>query len=179
MVYFYIHLNCMKYKCWLATFTFSLFIVSYCQSQNRKLILPKIQAAVDTLYPQAFNLTPEISRTTDPFQSVTMMCNCPEGTGKLDITFDTLGHIINKDIYISIKDLPAPIIDYMQSNYATGFTYNDYLVKSINKSKELSYKVYAHQQNSDGNLEPGTLVYLLKFNSSGEFISLDKELQDQ
>jgi len=178
----------MNYKGCIATFVFAFLIINCCQSQNmikrnvpehqiwRNGILPKIKAKIDSLYPNATNVhVGDRSRVSDSSQGVFITCNCPEGSG-MYITFDTNGNIMNKDISISIKDLPDIIANHIKRDTAKNVKYGDRAIKSLPNKGEITYSIfksYAHDGPTNG-----TWIYTLKFKNSGEFISEEKRFQN-
>ncbi|HTA28516.1 MAG TPA: hypothetical protein VK809_12055 [Bacteroidia bacterium] len=167
----------MNYKRYIAVFVFTVLVVICCQSQNQP-VPPKIQHALDSLYPKAANTRWEDQPVNTTTRRVNFNCNCTEGNGYLRITFDVNGNIVNKDIDISEKDLPASVTNYIENNYpGSGFRYGE-TSKQTTNSGGYNYRVELLQTNPDGNVTDGGWIYILKFKASGEFISVDKRLQN-
>ncbi len=167
----------MNYVKYIATFLFTLIAIGSAYSQNQP-VPPKIQHTFDSLYPKAANSRWEDQPVNTTTRRVNFNCNCTEGNGYLRITFDVKGNIVNKDIDIYEKDLPAAITNYIENNYpASGFRYGE-TSKQTNDSGNSNYRVELLQTNPDGNVTDGGWIYILKFKESGEFISVDKRLQN-
>jgi len=165
----------MNYVKHIAAFLFTVFIVTFCQSQNishGNVVPPaKVQLKFDSLYPHAYNMDWRIRQKNENAQVVSFDCNCEEGLGHVIITFDTNGTILNKDTRIHKQDLPGSSIDYIANNYPNDFEYGD--ITKTNKEGEISYRVDMKQIVPDGNATSGW-IYILKFKASGEFISVEK-----
>ncbi len=154
-----------------------LFITPYCQSQNKEYgnVIPPVKAetSLDSLYPKAYNMNWHLRQKNENLQAVTFDCSCQEGLGLLTIVFDTSGNIITKDVLISKNDLPDKILDYITSNYPTGFMYGN--ANKIIDGREISYRVNLFQTTPSGDPVSGGWTYILKFKNSGDFISMDKK----
>ncbi len=167
----------MNYTKFITTILFTALIVAYCQSQNQP-VPPKIEQALKALYPQAANTLWADSPVNSNTRQVIFECNCTEGLGHLKITFDTVGTVLTKEVDISMKELPVAITDYVDNNYpSSGFTYGE-TAKVSGNTNDVTYRVELLQINGDGNVTVGGWVYILKFKASGEFISVDKRLQN-
>jgi hypothetical protein len=167
----------MNYTRYLTTFLFIALIICTAKSQNQP-VPPKIEMAFDSVYPKATYALWEDQALNNTNRRVSFNCNCQEGSGHLKITFDANGNIVNKDMDISKNDLPGNIINYIESNYPnTGFMYGEITKVAINTGTP-SYRVELLQMNPDGTVTDGGWIYILKFTSSGEFISVDKRLQN-
>jgi hypothetical protein len=166
----------MNIKSPTAILALLLLTVYSCKSQN-KIISHKIEERFDSLYPSALNVRWENTSLKSISQQVNFDCNnCKEGINQT-ITFDTNGSILNKDILISEKDLPAGSISYIENNYPNGFKYG-HINKNISRGGQISYQVDMLQTDPDGTPTSGGWVYVLKFSSSGEFISLEKRMSN-
>ncbi|HXB12032.1 MAG TPA: hypothetical protein VNZ45_08615 [Bacteroidia bacterium] len=139
----------------------------------RKDILPKVKANLHRLYPNASHIYPAPSRVNDSIQLVRFNCNCKEDSSFMDITFDTNGNWIHKDIMISIKKLPTYIFTYLIDNGSQNYEYNENVImKSVDNKGEISYSINIAEKVEGPMI--GRWIYVLKFKSSGEFISKEK-----
>lgn len=167
----------MNNKRFIVILIFTMLIINLCRSQTRGNgnVLPpaKVELNFDSLYPHAYDIDWHLRQKGENAQSVTFNCNCQEGLGIMTVTFDTSGHIIKKAILISENTLPQVILDYVTSNYPSGFMYGA-TFKIIDKS-EISYTVNLLQATPAGDAVNGGWTYILKFTAKGEFISLDKK----
>jgi hypothetical protein len=140
----------------------------------RKDILPKIKATLYTLYPNASNVHPDRSYVNDSIQLVGFRCNCKEDSGLIAIAFDTNGNWLYKDIFISVKKFPIDITTYLVINGLQNYTYDkEVIMKIINSNGEISYSINIAPPPVEGPT-CGFWYYVLKFKSSGEFISKEK-----
>jgi hypothetical protein len=156
---------------------FSLLISHYCLSQNRTShfsMFPKVRAKLDSLYPHASKVILEINLVSDSIQTVDLKCNCKEDSGLMAITFDTNGNWLHKNTTIAVKKLPNYIYTYLITNGFQNYRYReDVMMKSVDNKGEISYSINIAPPPVEGPTS-GTLVYVLKFKSSGEFISNEK-----
>lgn len=167
----------MNYKKHLVVLAFAILLVNYCQSQNQA-VPPKIESKFDSLYPKATNVRWEDQPLNNTNRRVSFDCNCTEGLGQLKITFDANGNVLIKDIVIPKNALPGNILSYIENNYPnSAFKYGE-ITKSSKNTGDPIYRVELLQTNPDGSVTDGSWIYILKFKSSGEFISVDKRLQN-
>jgi hypothetical protein len=161
---------------YIIALVFSLFVINSAKSQNNP-IPPKIELIFDTLYPSASNVYWDKKALSNGDLLVSFDCSgCKEGMHQ-KITFDNNGNIQNKDIYITEKDLPGNIVNYIENNYPNGFKYGN-IIKNINNSGEMSYKVNMLQTNPAGDVTNGGWIYSFTFKASGEYVSMEKQLQE-
>jgi hypothetical protein len=161
-------------------FISTLFIASLCQSQRiqyQTKLLPKVKQKLDSLYPNATEITFTQYPKLNTSQKLWINCNCPESSEDgIILTFDTNGNLLNKDITLheDIKSLPDSIISYIKIHTTSdiGF-YNNYFIKSINNKGEISYSIVMWEKYPKISLN--TDRYILKFKSTGELISKEKQ----
>jgi hypothetical protein len=167
----------MNYASYITTFLFSALVISSAESQNQP-VPPKIEQSFESLYPKAINALWQDQPVNNTTRQVFFDCNCTEGSGHLKITFDANGNVVDKDIVITVKDLPGDVTSYIESNYPdNGFMYGEITKIYVNTGTP-NYRVELLQANPDGTVTQGGWVYILKFKASGEFISMDKRLQN-
>ncbi len=155
------------------------FIATFCQSQRiqyQTKLLPKVKQKLDSLYPNATITAFRQYPKSETAQKLCLNCNCPESSDGIIFTFDTNGNILNKDITLheDIKSLPDSIISYIKTHTTSniGF-YNNYIIKSISNKGEISYSIVMWQKYPGISLN--TDRYILKFKSTGELISKEKQ----
>jgi len=154
---------------------FSVLIINCAKSQT-KIVPPKIELKFDSLYPSATNVYWDDKALNNGDIQVSFDCSgCKEGFHQR-ITFGMNGNIHDMDIYITEKDLPGSSVNYIENNYPNGFKYG-YIIKNINQSGGVSYKVEMLQTNADGTIARGSMVYIFTFKASGEYVSMEKQLQ--
>jgi hypothetical protein len=154
--------------------TFSLLIINHCKSE----IFPKAKVKIDSLYPNATIGNMWMKSPHDNTQDIEIKCNCQEFSGRMIITFDTNGNLLNKDMYVnSLKNLPDSILSYIKKNISeTNRIDNGYMVKSINNKGEVNYSIQMLKRST--NAYQATEWYIIKFKSNGEFISKEKIPED-
>lgn len=153
---------------------------SFCQSQNIQYsssIRPKVKTKLDSIYPHATgSVVFNDKYVSDTTQEIEINCHCGETMGRIVLVFDTNGNFLNKDVYFnSLTDLPDTILSYMKKNESQidRFDY-DHMVKSINNKGEISYNINMLERSTTAySVSQG---YILKFKSSGELISKEKEI---
>jgi hypothetical protein len=167
----------MNYKRHLIILVLAVVLANFCKSQNimfRKDILPKVKATLYTLYPNASNVHPDRSYVNDSIQLVGFRCNCKEDSGLIAITFDTNGNWLRKDFKITVKELPNYIVTYIKNNRLQDYCYSqDEMMEIINSKGDVSYSINIAPPPIEGPT-CGFWYYVLKFKSSGEFISKEK-----
>jgi len=167
----------MKRK-YIMVLALTLFIVPFCQSQRiqyQTKLLPNVKQKLDSLYPNATEITFTQYPKLNTSQKLWLNCNCPESSDGIILTFDTNGNLLNKDIYfLDLKNLPDTFVNYMKKNASPSVRFdNHYLVKSINNKGKISYSIMMYQRYPGISLN--TDVYILKFESTGELISKEKQ----
>lgn len=164
----------------IVTIVMLLFVAPFCQSQNIQYsnsLRPKVKIKLDSLYPHATgSVVFNDKYVSDTTQEIEIHCHCGETMGKIVLVFDTNGNFLNKDVYFnSLAGLPDTILSYMKRKQSQidRFDYG-HMVKSINNKGEVRYSINmlersttAYQVSQD---------YILKFKSSGELISKEKEI---
>jgi hypothetical protein len=167
----------MKRKC-IIVIILTLFIIPFCQSQKiqyRKNILPKLKQKLDSLYPAATGISISKSRISDTTQEIYIdTCNCQESSYQITLLFDTNGNLLNKDLILyGFKNLPDTIVNYMKKNTSPSVKFlNHFITKSINNKGEISYSITMQEDTNKWSRN----YYILKFKSTGELISKEKQL---
>jgi hypothetical protein len=156
----------------------TLFIVTICQSQRiqyQTKLLPKVKQKLDSLYPNATEITFTQYPKLNISQTLWINCNCPETSDGIILTFDTNGNLLNKDIYfLDLKNLPDTIVNYIKKNASPSVRFdNRFMIKSITNKGEISYSIMMYQRYPGISLN--TDRYILKFKSTGELISKEKQ----
>jgi hypothetical protein len=163
----------MKYALMLLP---ALFIAHIGHSQTKKertKLMPKVKRTIDSLYPKASNINLKYSLSSDTTQQVYMHCNCPETTDMMVLVLDTNGILLSKELhYHTLKELPDTLVRYIKKNTSsTTKFYDNYMTKCIRSNGEIIYGIMVIE-----NPNPTTRgSYLLRFKSSGEFVSKEKQ----
>jgi hypothetical protein len=161
-------------RSFILLFLFSSCIIHECYCQPNKYrggIRPKVKHSLDSLYPYAKPITLE-TYLSDTAQLVSLACNCPETKAAIILLFDTNGNLLNKEVhYQDMKNLPDTLAEYIKKNTTKyiGF-HNNFMSKSINNKNEITYGIMM-QETKIINGNPIEEDYILKFKSTGEFIS--------
>lgn len=156
----------------LIGFILIITIANCCLGQNslyKNKVRPVVQAKIDSMYPKAV-IT--YIYESDSLQKMQINCHCDETVGMIILVFDTNGNFQSKEVhyYGSLNGLPDTILNYIKKNESTTIKFDKKnTMKYYNNKGEVSYGIDMWEFTPWSRTD-----YILKFKSTGEFIS--KEL---